>query len=132
MSFLFGSNQNYQKNILEEFCRAYYGKMSNGGIYDALSMFDKDATCTIDANDLKPYDMVLKYSKSGIHHMQYQNLSATSQFANNMILISVAGMVTAVGFQGWEYLPVRFSETFVLRQTGNNIVIVNYIMKTIQ
>jgi hypothetical protein len=133
MSWLLQTN--YCPNGLiigEEFCKLYYNKISQG-INQVFGLFSPDATCTIDGQEVKgSYNFLLTFTNGGITKLEYYNITGTTQIVNNDILIVVNGNLRAIGFWGQTSYWFRFSETFVLGNTGgNNYVIKNYVFKTV-
>jgi hypothetical protein len=124
------NHQYYQ--IGSEFARAYYGKMSNSGVNVAFELFNQNAICTINTEELRgSYNWLLKMTKDGISRFEYCNLSVTYQpLANYEILVSVQGSMKALSLWG-QYSGnwLRFNETFVLEKNGNKYSIRNYILK---
>jgi hypothetical protein len=130
MNFIFNIKQDDPETIVTNFCNTFYGKMTEGAIFHSLCMFDPHAECTIDGMKFKrPYDMLPLYSKYGVGKLQYKKIEANSQIVNDMLLVSVSGIVIPIAFQGLIGSLTRFTDIFVLKRIGADIMIVNYISK---
>lgn len=127
------NNNQVAQNSLDNFCKIFYSSMNKGGISEVLWMFDQQALCTIDQFEMKnPYEMVLLYARSLLHRIDYHHISATSQTGNGMILVNVVGTMSPINYNGTIHKPIKFSDTFIMKQHGYNNIIINYVMKTFE
>ena len=132
MTDVVNTNTTYQK-ISEEFCKVYYHKMQEGGFSFVMQFFSRDAKCTLDNQELTGcYDILIKLSQLGIHKFLYKRISGNSQPVGDSILITTIGEFIPINFQKQTGRLVRFTETFILKYTGDNYLITNYILKTMK
>lgn len=124
-------NINNLESDFEDFCRNFYSKMAMGGYSHTLSMFYPTTKCSFNNEILdSPYNLLLKISSIGVHRFTYQNINSSCQVTDNGLLVNSISLVNPISFQGLLGLPVRVSETFIIKNISNKYYICNYILKT--
>ena len=117
--------------ITNQFCNMYYSR-ANIGINFILDMFQPNALCTVQNEELKgAYNLLINLTNQGIARYEYYNVSITHQIlSNNHIMINTNGVMRSVGFWLQTTDLIRFNETFVIEYDGISWKIRNYMIKT--
>lgn len=119
--------------IATEFCEYYYELIRNN-VNSVFEIFHSNVTCTVEQQELVgSYNLLVWFTNQGIHHFDYDSINKVSQpISSNEILINVHGVFRAVSFWGETTQWFRFNEMFILENIGNEYLVKNYSMQTIQ
>lgn len=125
------TDTDFQTPGIKEFITLYYENMRNNGIHDSLYLFNSHAQCMINNMSLKPYDMILFYSKKNIHRFEYNDICVSYQYTDNGFLINNTGTIYFYNFNGYLAYTYKFMETFLLKQLNCSFYITNYMINYI-
>jgi len=124
------TNAHYiHEEIKDKFLPTYYAFIMEHGFNSIINLFASDCKCTLDGQEFSGSENLRnKFATLKAKRLIYRNIKSTSQAVNDTtILITASGTITPL----FEHLyggDIKFTETFVLKNTNSIFVVSNYIL----
>jgi hypothetical protein len=123
-------NKNNITDITNEFIKEYYYNIQNDGFYNISRLFHKDSIHTIqNTNHFGFANYITHIMNFGINKFNYANINPIRHITNEMLTITITGMIKPEYIYLCEYEYKHFVEIFTFIEENNTLYVKNHIIQ---
>jgi hypothetical protein len=123
-------NKNNMTTIANEFIKEYYYNIQNDGFYNISRLFHKNSIHTIHNNNHYGFANYITYIMNfGIYKFNYANITAIRHITNDVLTITITGMIKPEYIYLCEHEYRHFVEIFTFIEENNILYVNNHIIQ---